>query len=304
MSHSKLATYVNYSPNHSGQRNHKVDTLTPHYMGGNCTIETCASIFKPTSRQASSNYGIGSDGRIGVYVDEDNRAWTSGSSANDNRAITFECANLSDGSLTNACWKSLVKLCADICQRYGYKGVFYCGSASYSKLPSGYMLLTMHKWFQSTDCPGPWLSRQFDRLAKEVNDYLGTGKTPTYKPANNTQGGKLDVDGIGGYNTVLDMQHVLRTYQDGVIDGQWRGNQGYFPAITSVTWGGQGSPMVMALQRLIGAEADGIWGRETSTKLQGRLIRNGYSCGSCGADGIFGSDSMKALQRSLNDGRI
>ena len=173
MTHSKLASYVSHSPNHSGKRNHKVDTLTPHYMDGNLTVETCAAIFRQTSRRASSNYGIGSDGRIGVYVEEENRAWTSGSSANDNRAITFECANLAGGKLSDACWKSLVKLCADICKRYGYKGVYYCGRADYSKLPSGYMLLTMHKWFQDTDCPGPWLSKQFARLAKEVNAAMG-----------------------------------------------------------------------------------------------------------------------------------
>lgn len=167
--HSSMAKYVNLSPNHSGPRNHKVDTLTPHYMAGNLTIETCAQIFKPVSRQASSNYGIGSDGRVGVYVEEENRAWTSGSGANDHRAITFECANLPDGSLTNACWNSLVALCADICERYDYSGVYYCGAADYSRLPKGKMLLTMHKWFQDTDCPGPWLSLQFERLAREIN---------------------------------------------------------------------------------------------------------------------------------------
>ena len=180
MTHSKLATYVSHSPNHSGKRNHKIDTLTPHYMDGNLSIETCAQVFKPTSRRASSNYGIGSDGRIGVYVEEENRAWTSGSSANDNRAITFECANLSGGKLSDACWKSLVKLCADICKRYGYKGVYYCGRADYSQLPRGYMLLTMHRWFQDTDCPGPWLSKQFSRLAKEVNAAIGA------KPSSST----------------------------------------------------------------------------------------------------------------------
>lgn len=167
--HSSLATYVNLSPNHSGRRRHAIDTITPHYMAGNLTIETCAQLFKPTRRKASSNYGIGSDGRIGVYVEEENRAWTSGSAANDNRAITFECANLADGSLTNKCWQSLVMLCVDICKRYGYKGVCYLGAADYSRLPSGYMMLTMHKWFQDTDCPGPWLSRQFARLQDEVN---------------------------------------------------------------------------------------------------------------------------------------
>ncbi|MBR3317872.1 MAG: N-acetylmuramoyl-L-alanine amidase [Atopobiaceae bacterium] len=174
-SNSPLVVYTHYSPNHSGPRNHPIDTITPHYMGGNGTVEGLGMVFAPVSRQASSNYGIGSDGRVGLYVDEANRAWTSGSSANDNRAITIECANLADGSLTNACWNSLVNLCVDLCQRNGKTRLVYRGRADYSGLGSEDMLLTMHKWFQATDCPGPWLSYQFDRLANEVNAKLQAG---------------------------------------------------------------------------------------------------------------------------------
>lgn len=304
MSNSPLVVYTALSPNHSGQRNHSIDTITPHYMAGNCSVEVCGQIFAPTSRQASSNYGIGSDGRIAMYVEEKNRAWTSGSGANDNRAVTMECANLSDGSLTNACWNSLVNLCADICKRNGKTRLVYKGAANYSGLSSTDMLLTMHKWFQATDCPGPWLSYQFARLASEVNAKLAGGEIAPAKPANNTQGGKLDVDGYGGYNTVLDMQHALGTYEDGIISGQWRGNECYFWAFSAVEWGGTGSQMVKALQKAIGAEADGFWGVETSTKLQEHLIDKGYSCGECGADGFFGRDSVKALQRCLNDGKL
>lgn len=175
MTNSPLVVYTAYSPNHSGRRNHTIDTITPHYMGGNGTVEACGAVFAPVSRQASSNYGIGSDGRIALYVDEANRAWTSGSSANDNRAVTIEAANLADGSLTNACWSSLVRLCADICQRNGKTRLVYLGSPDYTSLGPSDMLLTMHKWFQATDCPGPWLSYQFDRLASEVNAILNAG---------------------------------------------------------------------------------------------------------------------------------
>ena len=76
------------SPNHSGQRSQPITKITPHYMAGNCSIEVCGQIFAPTSCQASSNYGIGSDGRVGMYVEECNRALTSGSGWNDNRAVT------------------------------------------------------------------------------------------------------------------------------------------------------------------------------------------------------------------------
>ena len=84
-----------------------------------------------------------------MYVEEKNRAWTSGSGWNDNRVVTIECSNLADGSLTQACWDSLVELCADICRRNGIEDCFYTGNAD--------GVLTMHCWFQSTDCPGSWL---------------------------------------------------------------------------------------------------------------------------------------------------
>lgn len=305
MGNSALATYFAYSPNHYvGRKGYVVDTLTPHYMGGNCSVETCGSIFAPTSRQASSNYGIGSDGRIAVYVDEDNGAWTSGSWRNDCRAITFECANLADGSLTNACWNSLVALCVDICRRYGFVGVQYTGNHDHSQQREGYMLLTMHRMFQDTDCPGEWFASRFAKLAEDINAAMGGAAPAPVEPKNNTQGGKLDVDGYGGYNTVLDLQHALGTYEDGVISGQWYKNRDYLHGMTSVEWGAQGSPMVMALQRLVGTGADGIWGEQTSRKLQEYLIARGYGCGTAGVDGYFGHDSVVALQRCLNDGKL
>ena len=297
MSNSPLVCYTALSPNHSGQRNQPITKITPHYMAGNCSIEVCGQIFAPTSRQASSNYGIGSDGRVGMYVEERNRAWTSGSGWNDNRAVTIECANLADGSLTDACWESLVELCTDICRRNGIDDCSYTGNSD--------GVLTMHCWFQSTDCPGPWLSKQFARLSREVNARLaGEGSHAPAPAKNNTKGGRLDVDGWAGYNTVLDLQHALGTYEDGVISGQWQGNAQYIPAVTSVEWGAQGSQCVRALQRLVGAITDGFWGWETSAKVQEHLIAKGYSCGGCGVDGYFGNDSMRALQRCLNDGGL
>ena len=297
MSNSPLVSYVALSPNHSGRRNHDICKITPHYVAGNCTVETLGDVFMPTSRRASSNYGIGSDGRVGMYVEEDNRAWTSGSSWNDNRAVTIEVANYGDGSISNAAWATLVELCADICMRNGIEDCSYTGGTD--------GVLTMHQWFQSTDCPGPWLDKQFERLSAEVNARIG-GFVPVTPAAarNNTRGGKLDVDGYGGYNTVLDMQHALGTWEDGVISGQWRGNAEYLWAFSAVEWGAQGSQMVVALQRHIGAVPDGIWGQETSEKLQDRLIAGGYFCGDSGADGYFGRCSMRALQQCLNDGRL
>lgn len=93
MSNSALVTYTKLSPNNSGNRNHKIDVVTIHCMAGNLSVETCGNVFAPSSRQASSNYGIGSDGRIAMYVEEKDRSWCTSSASNDNRAVTIEVAN-------------------------------------------------------------------------------------------------------------------------------------------------------------------------------------------------------------------
>lgn len=302
MSNSSMVSYTRLSPNYTrGRGGERISRITPHYMAGACSVETCASIFANPSRQASSNYGIGPDGRVGLYVDEANRSWCSSSGYNDRKAVTIECANLADGSLTQATWDSLVKLCADICRRNGIDRLRYTGNDSGN--------LTMHKWYGSTDCPGPWLSHQFERLASEVNSLLAGGEIPfgPISPRNNTSGGKLDIDGIGGYNTVLDLQTALGApYRDGFLSGQWAANRVYFNGITAVECdsSASGSSTVMKLQTLIGAEVDGVWGKETSTKLQEFIKARGYLLGPCGVDGYFGTDSTKALQRCLNDGKL
>ena len=160
---SNLASYTAPSPNHSGRRTHPITKITPHYMAGNLPIEVCGALFADEEYEAS-NYGIGSDGRIALYVDERYRPWTSSSPWNDQRAVTIECANLADGSLTGACWNALVDLCADICIRNGIEDCSYTGDEG--------GVLTMHRMFAETECPAPWLSEQFERLSRDVNARL------------------------------------------------------------------------------------------------------------------------------------
>ena len=90
MSNSPLVSYTKLSPNHSGRRNHVIDTISIHCMAGNGSVETCGALFADPARKASSNYGIGLDGRVGMYVEEKNRSWCSSSNANDQRAVTIE----------------------------------------------------------------------------------------------------------------------------------------------------------------------------------------------------------------------
>ena len=121
-------------------------------------------------------------------------------------------------------------------------------------------------------------------------------------PKNNRDGGKLDVDGIGGWNTLIDWQHQLGTTEDGWISGQDESNAQFFSNIFNVTYEETGSQLVEAIQAKVGAVVDGFWGKETSTKIQEWLIAHGYSVGEDGADGYFGQNSVIGLQHSLNDG--
>lgn len=144
-------------------------------MAGNCSIETCGDIFASPSRQASSNYGIGSDGRVGLYVPENRRSWCSSSSWNDQRAITIEVANIrSDGYITDAAWNTLVNLCVDICKRNGIPKLTWTGNKNGS--------LTCHYMYSDTSCPGQYLRGRMQLLADTVNNKLNPPAPPKPKP--------------------------------------------------------------------------------------------------------------------------
>lgn len=171
MSNSSLISYTKISPNSSNPRNKKISKITIHHMAGNLTIEQCGNVFAPTSRKASSNYGIGTDGRIGLYVEEKNRAWTSSNAENDNMAVTIEVANDVVGGnwhVSDKALESLINLCVDICERNGIEKLNFTGDKNGN--------LTMHKWFAATACPGAYLESKFPYIANEVNKRLGENR--------------------------------------------------------------------------------------------------------------------------------
>ncbi len=178
MSNSTLVNFTQLSPNCSKPRNHDIDKITIHHMAGNLTVEQCGAVFAPSNRETSANYGIGTDGRIGLYVDEANRSWCSSSRANDHRAVTIEVANDVIGGnwhVSDTALNKLIDLCVDICKRNGIKKLNYTGDKTGN--------LTMHKWFAATACPGPYLESKFSYIAEQVNALLGsssdTAETPT-----------------------------------------------------------------------------------------------------------------------------
>ena len=167
MSNSSLVSFTKISPNSTNPRNKKISKITIHHMAGNLTVEQCGNGFANKSRQASANYGIGSDGRVGLYVDEANRSWASSSRANDNVAVTIEVANDQIGGHWHVSDKALAKLidlCTDICKRNGINKLNFTGDANGN--------LTMHKYFAATACPGPYLESKFPYIASEVNKRL------------------------------------------------------------------------------------------------------------------------------------
>lgn len=184
MSNSSLVSYTKLSPNHSGQRTHSIDRITPHCVVGNLSAEGICGCFTSSSVQASCNYGIGSDGRISLCVEEKNRSWCSSSNANDQRAVTIECASdkTEPFAMTNAVYESLVKLCTDICQRNGKKKLLWFGdkdkTLNYSPAADE-MVLTVHRWFANKSCPGDWLYARLGDLAARVTVNLGGNSTTT-----------------------------------------------------------------------------------------------------------------------------
>ena len=183
---SPLVSYTKLSPNHSGQRTHAIDRITPHCVVGQCSVETLGNIFAPTSRQASCQYGIGADGRVGMYVEEKNRSWCSSSNANDQRAITIECASDSTHpyAFKDVVYDKLVELCVDICKRNGKSKLLWLGdkdkTLNYSP-KSDEMVLTVHRWFANKSCPGDWLYNRLGNLATAVTERLTGGSTDTGK---------------------------------------------------------------------------------------------------------------------------
>ena len=178
---SYMVVYKKLSPNHSGLRTHSIDRITPHCVVGQCTAEGLGDWFAKSSTQASSNYGIDRDGRVGMYVEEKNRSWCSSSNANDQRAVTIECA--SDTSepyaFRNVVYKKLIELCIDICKRNGKNKLIWFGdkdkTLNYSP-KNGEMILTVHRWFANKSCPGNWMYVRMGDLAEKVTKALqGSG---------------------------------------------------------------------------------------------------------------------------------
>lgn len=266
MSNSTLVDYTKLSPNHSGQRTHSIDRITPHCVVGQCSVETLGSIFMRNG--ASCNYGIGTDGRVLLCVDENNRSWCSSSNANDQRAITIECASdtYAPYAMNSKVYDTLVKLCTDICKRNGKKKLLWFGSESktlnYSP-KSDEMIITVHKWFANKSCPGDWLYSRLGDLASKVTKNLGSSTTNSESEENTMEAKLNDKNNfVWVIKKDLILLKKLGVITQGVDDNYMFGN-GTLEAIKQV-------------QKKAGIKVDGICGTET-VKAIGKLLNDAVS---------------------------
>jgi len=165
---SPLAVFRQISPNRNSPRSRPIRKITIHHTAGVISIENLGGWFARPSTQASSNYGVGNDGRIGLYVEERDRSWCSSSPENDHQAITIEVSNSAAGGqwpVSDAALTATIGLCVDVCQRNGIERLNYTGTADGN--------LTRHDMFRATVCPGPYLGGRLPFIVDEVNRRLG-----------------------------------------------------------------------------------------------------------------------------------
>ena len=212
---SPLVVYTKLSPNQSGTRTHAIDRITPHCVVGQCTAESLGALFVDPNRQASSNYGIDKDGRVGMYCPESNRSWCSSNRENDQRAITVECASSTKHpyEMYDAVYDALIELCTDICRRNGKRKLLWFADKEQTlayEPAADEMLITVHRWFENKSCPGDWLYSRLGAVATKVTRNLGAEiepeVTPEVKPLPDTAYPEKLTDGL---------YRVRRNWEDG-----------------------------------------------------------------------------------------
>jgi hypothetical protein len=269
---SSLATYTKLSPNHSGKRTHAIDRITPHCVVGQLSVESIANCFAPKSRQASCNYAIGKDGKVGLICEEKNRSWCTSSSANDQRAITIEIASDTKHPYTmnDVAYKKLIDLCVDICKRNGKtKLLWFSDEKTALKYTpkSDEMLITVHRWFANKSCPGDWLFSRLGKVADEVTERLTPKKETTKKETTKKETSKKESffpsRGYFAKGDVSPNVGKIATFM-----------RKMFPSYTSEkalgnTYGDNLIKAVKEFQKRTGLKVDGYFGEKTLKKLEG-----------------------------------
>lgn len=174
---SPMVSYTKITPNRTSPRNHVIDTITIHCVVGQCTAEGLGDWFYKTSTQASSNYGVDKDGRVGMYVEEKDRSWCTSNRDNDHRAITIEVASDTKHpyAVNDKAYNATIQLVADICKRNGKNKILWFADKEKTlnyKPAANEMIMTVHRWFANKSCPGEYLYSRHSEIAAKVNEIL------------------------------------------------------------------------------------------------------------------------------------
>lgn len=174
---SKLATYINISPNKTSSRRHAIDTITIHCMVAQWTAKTACDFFANKNRKASCNYAVGMDGSIGLCVEEKDASWCSSNVPNDHRAITIEVASdkIHPFAVTDKAYNALIELLVDVCKRNGIKELKWLGNKNLIAQVDR-QNMTAHRWFKNKACPGDYLYNRFGDIARKVNEKMNNEK--------------------------------------------------------------------------------------------------------------------------------
>lgn len=282
-----------------GRDGNNIDKVVIHHNAGCLSVDDIYNVWQ--SREASAHYQVTEDGTVGQLVHDWDTAWHAGSWEANSTSIGVEhanCGGAGDGwPISDATVIAGARLVAALCWGYNLGRPEWCVN------------VFPHQYFSSTACPGQLATVHRERYMAEAQrfyDELTGGTAPTVSraevraeaPAEPAHG--LAVDGVPGPATISALQAALGTPVDGIVSGQYKGNQKYVPAsdgLRNWEWlyvGSGPSPMVMELQRRVGAEVDGIIGPRTISRFQERL--------GVDVDGYWGEATTRALQEKLNRG--
>lgn len=167
MSNSNLVTYKDTG---SGNWNNRTASISGIIIHNAATVGTCEDLSEilSTTTAGSFNYGIATDGTIGLYVDEMHRAWSTGNPEVDHKTVSIVVCNnalTKDYPISYATYNSLLDLCEDICRRNMISELKYTGNRENSNL-------YMHSWYADVDCPGQFLSKRYKSIAEEITSRL------------------------------------------------------------------------------------------------------------------------------------
>lgn len=307
---SPLIHYTKISPSKTSPRNHRIDTITIHCMAGNLSVEACGRLFASGSRKASSNYGIGSDGRIAMYVEEKDRSWCSSNSANDHRAITIEVANdggAPDWHVSDNALNALIDLLTDICKRNQIRELKWKADKAFIGQVEK-QNMTVHRWFKNKACPGDYLYGKHAYIASEVNRKLGktaSADSPAVnEPHPSAASKKLyrvrtswanASSQIGAYSSLAN---AINACKNGyfVFDDQ---GAVIYPQNNSVDHTGIQTPSLVAVGLRHAENFTGVDDSFNISRAKGRVLQHAMNLDygkTVDEDGIIGTKSKKKLE--------